>query len=116
MPQAKRGVAGKKRHKKILERAKGFRGAKSKAYRPAKEAVQHALQHAYIGRKRKKRDFRALWILRISAAAKANGISYSRLMAGLKKAGVGLNRKVLAHLALAEKETFARIVAVAKEA
>ena len=116
MPSAKRGVAGKKRHKKVLERAKGFRGAKSKAFRPAKEAVQHALLHSYVGRKRKKRDFRSLWILRISAASKANGMSYSRFMAGLKKAGIGLNRKVLAHLALAEKETFAKLVVVAKEA
>jgi large subunit ribosomal protein L20 len=116
MPQAKRGVTNKARHKKILERAKGFRGAKSKLYRPAKEAVQHALQHSYRGRKLKKRDFRSLWILRISAAAKANGISYSRFMAGLKKSGVELNRKVLAHLALSEKETFAKLTELAKGA
>jgi large subunit ribosomal protein L20 len=116
MSQAKSGVPGKKRHKKILERAKGFRGARSKVFKPAKEAVQHAMQHAYADRKRKKRDFRALWIVRISAGAKANGISYSKLMAGLKKAGITLNRKVLAHLALSEKEAFAQIVQVAKEA
>lgn len=116
MPQAKSGTSNKARHKKVLKRAKGFRGAKSKLYRPAKEAVQHALLHSYRGRKLRKRDFRSLWILRISAAAKANGISYSRFMAGLKKAGVELNRKVLAHLALAEKETFARLAEIAKGA
>jgi large subunit ribosomal protein L20 len=116
MPQSKNGTTNKARHKKILEKAKGFRGARSKQFSPAKEAVQHAMQYAYVGRKRKKRDFRSLWILRISAAAKANGVSYSRLIAGLKAAGIDLNRKVLAHLALSEKETFAKLVEMAKGA
>jgi large subunit ribosomal protein L20 len=114
MPMAKSGVPGKKRHKKVLERAKGFRGGRSKLFKASKEAVQHAMQYAYRGRKMKKRDFRGLWILRISAGTKANGMSYSRFIAGLKTAGVALNRKVLAHLALAEKETFARLVEIAK--
>ncbi len=116
MPQAKNGTTNKARHKKILKRAKGFRGAKSRQFSPAKEAVQHALQHSYVGRKLKKRDFRGLWILRISAASKANGMSYSRFIAGLKVVGIDLNRKVLAHLALSEKETFAQLVGMAKGA
>jgi len=114
MTQAKNGTTNKARHKKVLKRAKGFRGARSKQFSPAKEAVEHALQYAYRGRKMKKRDFRGLWILRISAASKLNGLSYSRFVAGLKKVGIDLNRKVLAHLALSEKETFAKLVEMAK--
>ncbi|MFN0150331.1 MAG: 50S ribosomal protein L20 [bacterium] len=116
MPMAKSGVTGKKRHKKVLERAKGFRGGRSKLFKASKEAVQHAIHYSYRGRKMKKRDFRGLWILRISAGAKLNGISYSRFISGLKTAGVALNRKVLAHLALEEKEAFARLVEIAKGA
>lgn len=116
MAHANSRVPGKRRHKKILARAKGFRGGRSKLFKPAKEAVQHALQHSYRGRKQRKRDFRSLWILRISAGAKLNGLSYSRFIAGLKKAEVALDRKVLAHLAVAEKDAFAQLVELAKEA
>ncbi len=112
----KRGVNAVKKRRKILKAAKGYFGAKSKLYRTAREQVMKSGQYAYIGRKQKKRDFRALWITRINAACRQNDISYSRFIAGLKKANVSLNRKVLADIAVREPETFAELVATAKKA
>lgn len=112
----KRGVNAVKKRRKILKAAKGYFGAKSKLYRTAREQVMKSGQYAYIGRKQKKRDFRALWITRINAACRQNDISYSRFVAGLKKANVSLNRKVLADIAVREPETFAELVATAKKA
>ena len=112
----KRGVNAVKKRRKILKAAKGYFGAKSKLYRTAREQVMKSGQYAYIGRKQKKRDFRALWITRINAACIQNDISYSRFIAGLKKANVSLNRKVLADIAVREPETFAELVATAKKA
>ena len=112
----KRGVNAVKKRRKILKSAKGYFGAKSKLYRTAREQVMKSGQYAYIGRKQKKRDFRALWITRINAACRQNDISYSRFIAGLKKANVSLNRKVLADIAVREPETFAELVATAKKA
>ena len=112
----KRGVNAVKKRRKILKAAKGYFGAKSKLYRTAREQVMKSGQYAYIGRKQKKRDFRALWIKRINAACRQNDISYSRFIAGLKKANVSLNRKVLADIAVREPETFAELVATAKKA
>ena len=109
----KRGVNAVKKRRKILKAAKGYFGAKSKLYRTAREQVMKSGQYAYIGRKQKKRDFRALWITRINAACRQNDISYSRFIAGLKKANVSLNRKVLADIAVREPETFAELVATA---
>jgi large subunit ribosomal protein L20 len=115
MPRVKRGVTTRKRHKKILKLAKGYRGAKSKLFRPANEQVLKSLAYAYAHRKAKKRDFRKLWITRINAAARMNGISYSRLISGLKLAGVEVNRKILADLAVNDFPSFTRLVDVAKE-
>ncbi|MBS4025413.1 MAG: 50S ribosomal protein L20 [Clostridia bacterium] len=115
MPRVKRGVTTRKRHKKILKLAKGYRGAKSKLFRPANEQVLKSLAYAYAHRKAKKRDFRKLWITRINAAARMNGISYSRLISGLKLAGVEVNRKILADLAVNDFPAFTRMVDVAKE-
>ena len=112
----KRGVNAVKKRRKILKAAKGYFGAKSKLYRTAREQVMKSGQYAYIGRKQRKRDFRALWITRINAACRQNDISYSRFIAGLKKANVSLNRKVLADIAVREPETFAELVATAKKA
>ncbi|MGN1201090.1 MAG: 50S ribosomal protein L20 [Candidatus Caccovivens sp.] len=112
----KRGVNAVKKRRKILKQAKGYFGAKSKLYRTAREQVMKSGQYAYIGRKQKKRDFRALWITRINAACRLNDISYSRFIAGLKKANVSLNRKVLADLAVREPEAFASLVETAKKA
>ena len=98
-----------------MKLAKGYRGAKSKLFRTAKEAVMKSLTYAYIGRKQKKRNFRQLWIARISAQAKMNGINYSRFMNGLKKAGIEMNRKMLAEIAVSDKEAFAALVEKAKE-
>ena len=106
----------RKRRNKILKAAKGYWGAKSKHFKMAKEAVMKSGNYAFVGRKLKKRDFRALWITRISAQAKVNGINYSRFMNGLKKAGVDLNRKMLAELAVNDKEAFAALVETAKAA
>jgi len=116
MSRVKRGVTAHRRHKKILTLAKGYRGARSRTFRSAHQAVIRAGNHAFIGRKRKKRDFRALWIIRINAGSRANGLSYSRLMAGLKAAGIDLDRKVLADLAMNDKEAFADIVQQARTA
>lgn len=116
MPRAINGTIHKNRRKKILKAAKGFRGGRSKLYRTAKSAVMKAGQSAYRDRRAKKREFRALWIIRINAAARENGISYSKLMAGLKKASITLDRKALAEIAYNDREVFAAIVAKAKAA
>jgi len=112
----KRAVNAVKKRRKILKQAKGYFGAKSKLYRTAREQVMKSGQYAYIGRKQKKRDFRALWITRINAACRLNEISYSKFVSGLKKANVSLNRKVLADMAVREPEAFAKLVEVAKKA
>jgi len=106
----------RKRRNKVLKAAKGYWGSKSKHFKMAKQAVMKSGNYAYIGRKQKKRDFRALWITRISAQAKANGMNYSTLMHGLKLAGVDLNRKMLAEIAVSDKEAFAALVETAKAA
>ena len=116
MPRAKRGNKRLERRKKILKLAKGYRGTKSKLYRSAKESVERGLNFAYTGRKLKKRDFRSLWIVRIGAAARLNGINYSQLMHGLKLAGVELDRKVLADLAVNQPEAFKGLAGKAKNA
>ena len=114
--RVKRGLASHRRHKKFLSAAKGFRGGRSRLYRTAREAVERSLQYAFIGRKNRKRDFRTLWILRINAGARLSGLSYSRFMHGLKLAGIELNRKVLADLAVYQKDDFAKVVDLAKAA
>lgn len=116
MPRVKRGVVARRRHKKIMKQAKGYYGARSRVYRVAKQAVIKAKQYAYRDRKQRKRQFRALWIARINAGARANGLSYSRLIAGLKKANVEIDRKVLADLAMNEKQAFSAVVEKAKTA
>ena len=116
MPRAKRGNKRLERRKKILKLAKGYRGTKSKLYRSAKESVERGLNFAYTGRKLKKRDFRSLWIVRIGAAARLNGINYSQLMHGLKLAGLEFDRKVLADLAVNQPDAFKEITAKAKDA
>ncbi|MDY0006706.1 MAG: 50S ribosomal protein L20 [Spongiibacteraceae bacterium] len=116
MPRVKRGVVARRRHKKILKQAKGYYGARSRIFRVAKQAVIKAGQYAYRDRRQRKRQFRALWITRINAASRANGLSYSRLIAGLRKANIGLDRKVLADLAVHDKSTFTAIVEQAKAA
>ena len=116
MPRVKRGIIRRAKRRKLLARAKGFYQNKSKLYRAAKEAVDTSLNYAFIGRRRKKRDFRRLWITRIGAAARLNGLSYSQLMHGLKVAGVGLDRKSLADLAVRNPEAFRLLSAQAKEA
>ena len=114
MARVKRGVQAKKRHKKVLKQAKGYRGARSRTYKVAKQAVMRAGQYAYRDRRQKKRVFRSLWIVRINAAARENGISYSKLMAGLKKANIELDRKTLADLAVNDKEGFSILAEQAK--
>ncbi len=116
MARVKGAMMTRKRRNKILKLAKGYWGAKSKHFKMAKQAVMKSGNYAYIGRKQKKRDFRALWITRISAQAKVNGINYSQLMHGLKLAGINLNRKMLAEIAVSDKEAFAAIAEKAKEA
>lgn len=115
MPRTRHAKSTRKRHKKVLELAKGYRGAKSKQYKAAKEQVMHSLAYAYRDRKAKKRDFRQLWITRINAAARLNGMSYSRLINGLKLAGVEVDRKVLADMAIHDPEAFTELATVAKE-
>ena len=112
--RVKRGLVAHRRHKKYLDMAKGFRGGRSRLYRTAREAVERSLQYAFEGRKLRKRAFRRLWIQRINAGARINGLSYSRLVNGLKLAGVEINRKMLADLAVREKADFAAIVELAK--
>ena len=114
MPRVKRGVVARRRHKKILKQAKGYYGARSRVFRVAKQAVIKAHQYAYRDRRVRKRQFRALWIARINAGARANGLSYSRLMSGLKKANVEIDRKVLADLAMNEQAAFTAVVEKAK--
>lgn len=116
MPRVKRGVTAKARHKKILKQAKGYYGARSRNYKTARQAVFKAGQYAYRDRRQKKRQFRALWIVRINAAAKANGLSYSKFINGLNKAGIELDRKVLADIALHDDAAFAGLVEQAKAA
>ena len=115
MPRVKSGVTAHRRHKKILKLAKGYRGAKSKQFKKENETVMKALYYARRDRRAKKGNFRRLWIARINAAARMNNISYSRLICGLTKAGVAVNRKMLADLAVNDAEAFAQLVAVAKE-
>lgn len=112
----KRGVSAKKKRIKIFKAAKGYRGAKSKLFKTAKQQVMKSGNYAFVGRKNKKRDFRTLWIARINAEARVNGLSYSKLMDGLKKAEIDLNRKVLADLAISDKTAFAEIANKAKTA
>ena len=114
MARVKGAINTRKRHKRILKLAKGYRGGKSKLFRTAKQAVMKSLSYAYVGRKQKKRDFRRLWIARISAQAKACGMKYSTFMNGLKKAGIEMNRKMLAEIAVSDKEGFAALVEKAK--
>ena len=116
MPRVKRGVTAKARHKKIMKQAKGYYGARSRVYRVAKQAVIKAGQYAYRDRRQKKRQFRALWITRINAAARECGLSYSRFIDGLKKAGIELDRKVLADMAVHDKQAFAAIAEQVKVA
>ena len=116
MARVKRGVQARRRHKKILKQAKGYYHARRKVFRVAKQAVTKALQYAYIGRKQKKRNFRSLWIARINAASRANGISYSRFMNGLLKAGITLDRKVLADIAVHDAQGFTALAEKAKGA
>ncbi|HXF78317.1 MAG TPA: 50S ribosomal protein L20 [Usitatibacter sp.] len=114
MPRVKRGVTARARHKKVLDQAKGFRGRRKNVYRIAKEAVMRAGQYAYRDRRNRKREFRALWITRINAGCREAGLTYSQFIAGLKKAGIDMDRKVLADLAVFEKAAFGRIVEQAK--
>jgi len=114
MARVKRGVVARRRHKKVLSRAKGYYNARRKVFRVAKQAVIKAQQYAYIGRKQKKRQFRALWIVRINAGARQFGLSYSRLMNGLKKANVTVDRKVLADLAVHDIKAFGALAEKAK--
>ena len=116
MARVKGAMMTRKRRNKVLKAAKGYWGSKSKHFKMAKQAVMKSGNYAYIGRKQKKRDFRALWITRISAQAKVNGMNYSTLMHGLKKAGVDLNRKILAEIAVSDKEAFAALCETAKAA
>ncbi len=116
MPRVKRAVNAHKKRRIILKRAKGYYGAKSRTYRAAKEQVQHSLQYQYRDRRNKKREIRRLWITRINAAARINGLSYSVFMNGLKKAGVELDRKVLSDMAINDPDAFAQLAEVSKAA
>lgn len=114
MARIKGGMNAKKKHKRVLKLAKGYRGARSKQYRVAKQSVMRALEESYTGRKQRKRQFRQLWIARINAAARMNGLSYSRFMYGLKLAEVDVNRKMLSEMAISDPEGFTALVEVAK--
>ncbi|MDO4746198.1 MAG: 50S ribosomal protein L20 [Bacillota bacterium] len=116
MARVKKGVNAHKRHKKVLKMAKGYYGARSKQFKAAKPATMRALRSAYVGRKNKKRDFRRLWITRINAAARMNDISYSRLMDGLKKSGIEINRKMLSEMAIYDPAGFTALCETAKKA
>lgn len=116
MPRVKRGVTAHARHKKVLKQAKGYYGARSRVYRVAFQAVIKAGQYAYRDRRQRKRQFRQLWIARINAASRMNGLSYSRLIAGLRKASIEIDRKILADIAVYDKAAFTAIVAKAKQA
>ncbi len=115
MARVKRGVIALKKRNKVLKSVKGFRGARGRTYKAANEALLHSLTYAFRDRRRRKRDFRALWITRINAAARAEGMTYSRLVSGLKKEGVVLNRKMLADLAMNDEAAFARLLELAKK-
>lgn len=115
MARVKRALNAKKRHKKVLKQAKGYYGSKSLLFKTANQAVMKSLQYAFIGRKRRKRDFRKLWIARINAAARANGTSYSKLMGNLKKANIDINRKMLAEIAVENPAEFTKIVELANQ-
>ena len=116
MARVKRAVAGRKHHRAVLEQAQGYYGNKSRSFRAANEQVMHSLQYAYRDRRARKGDFRQLWIQRINAAARLNGLSYNRLIAGLRVAGAEVDRKVLAELAVSDPAAFARLVALARDA
>lgn len=116
MARVKKGVNAHKRHKKILKQAKGFYGQKSKVFRAANPAVMRSLRSAYVGRKNKKREYRRMWIARINAGARMNGISYSKLMNGLKQAGIEINRKMLSEMAIHDAKAFAQLCETAKNA
>ena len=116
MARVKKGVNAHKRHKKVLKMAKGFYGSKSTTYRAAKPATMRALRSAYVGRKNKKREYRRLWIARINAAARMNGMSYSRLIDGLKKSGIDINRKMLSEIAINDPAGFTKLCETAKAA
>lgn len=116
MPRVKRGVSAHARHKKVIDKAKGYRGRRKNVFRVANQAVNRAEQYAYRDRRQRKREFRALWITRINAAARANGLTYSRLMNGLRKAEIELDRKVLADIAVHDKDTFQQLAEKAKTA
>jgi len=115
MPRTRHATSTRKRHKKVLELAKGYRGAKSKQYKAAKEQVLHSLSYAYRDRKARKRDFRKLWIARINAGARQNGLSYSRFISGLRLAEIDIDRKILSDMAINDPEAFAELAAIAKE-
>jgi len=116
MARVKKGVTAHKRHKKVLKQAKGFYGQKSKNFRAANPAVMRSLRSAFVGRKNKKREYRRLWIARINAAARANGINYSNLMNGLRKSGIEINRKMLSEMAIYDAAGFAKLCETAKKA
>lgn len=116
MARVKGALNTRKHHKKVLKLAKGFRGSESKQYRVANQAVMRSMQNSYVGRKRRKRDFRRLWIARISAACKMNGMNYSTFMNGLKKSGVEMNRKMLSEIAIADPKAFTALCETAKNA
>lgn len=115
MPRIKRGIMTHKRHKKVLDRAKGYWGGRSRLFKTANEAVMHAMNYAYRDRRNRKRDFRRLWIARINAASRANGMTYSRFMEGLTKAGIEIDRKVLAEMAVSDSAGFSTLVKKASE-
>ncbi|HBQ98054.1 MULTISPECIES: 50S ribosomal protein L20 [unclassified Roseofilum] len=115
MPRVKRGNVARKRRKKILKLAKGFRGSHSKLFRTANQQVMKALRNAYRDRRKRKRDFRRLWIVRVNAAARQNGVSYSKLMGNLKKANIQLNRKMLAEMAILDPQGFSKVVELATQ-
>ncbi|MBO6109038.1 MAG: 50S ribosomal protein L20 [Eubacterium sp.] len=115
MARIKGGLNAKKKHKRVLKLAKGYRGARSKQYRVAKQSVMRALEESYTGRKQRKRQFRQLWIARINAAARINGLSYSKFMYGLKLANININRKMLSEMAVSDPDGFAQLVKAARE-
>lgn len=116
MPHVKRGVTAHRRHKRLLAAAEGRKGTRSKLIKPAREALMHALAYAFAGRKQRKRQLRAVWIVRLNAAARQNGLTYGRLVSGLKRAGVTLDRKILADIAVRDAATFTRIAEIVKSA
>ncbi len=114
MARVKRGTSTKKRHKRVLKQAKGFYGSKSRLFKTANDQVMQSLNYAFIGRKHRKRDFRQLWITRINAAARQNGMSYSKFIGGLKRANIEVNRKMLSEVAIHDPKSFAELVEIAK--